>query len=987
MAFQNLSIKTKAVAVIMLTSIIALLLTAAAFTVYDLMTYKQTMIRHLSVTADIVAGESDLALHLNDPDNGLEILAALRGDPHIWSAALYDREGHLFAWYPTNQPASGFPAAPKSGGLQSEGHCLAIYTPVIREGARIGTLFVNSDLSGLSERLRLYAGIAVLVLVCSALVALALATQLQRGMTQPVLALAETSKKVAEKGDYSLRARKLSGDELGYLTDAFNQMLGRIEQQTVAVRDSEQRKSAILDSALDCIITMDQDGRIVDFNAAAERTFGYKREEIFGKTVGDTIVPERLRDAHRKGLARLKSTGQGPILGRRVEMPALRADGSEFPTELAIASTALEGGKLFFTAYLRDVSERKRAEEAVSFLAAIVESSDDAVVGKDLRGTVVSWNAGAERMFGHTAAEMVGQSIMRIISPDRPEEEPRLLDNVRSGATRHLETVRIHKDGHPVQVSLTISPIKSAAGEVIGLSSIARDVTERKRAQAALESQAAVLREQAQMLDLANVLARDLDNRIILWNTGMEKMYGWTKGEALGKISHELLKTESSQPFEAIREVLFKEGQWEGEFTHTRKDGKRVTVASQWVLHKDDRGRPAAILEINNDITERKRAEQDVQRSEAQLRLVWENALDGMRLIDGQGTIRLVNEAYCHLVQKPREELEGKPLWTLYQPEHAEEIMRQHQQRFAERSVPRHYETEVTLWNGKRLFIELSNSFLDVEGGEPLLVTVFRDISDRKRAEEEVRQLNEQLERRVQERTAELTVANRELEAFTYSVAHDLRAPLRHIDAFSRIVYEDFAADLPPEAKSYLENIRNGSRNMSHLVDDLLNLARVGRQELKRQPVPLGPLVAEVMAELKRETEGRPIEWRIEALPIIECDSGLMKQVFANLLSNAVKYTRPRQVAVIEVGQRQMNGQTAIFVRDNGVGFNMKYADKLFGVFQRLHRAEQFEGTGVGLATVERIVRKHGGKVWAEAAVEQGATFYFTVAAGASNGS
>ena len=167
---------------------------------------------------------------------------------------------------------------------------------------------------------------------------------------------------------------------------------------------------------------------------------------------------------------------------------------------------------------------------------------------------------------------------------------------------------------------------------------------------------------------------------------------------------------------------------------------------------------------------------------------------------------------------------------------------------------------------------------------------------------------------------------------------------------------------------------------MSLLVDDLLNLSRVGRQELRRQPTPLGRLVDEVLADLKLETTGRKLEWHIEPLPAIECDPGLMKQVFANLLSNAVKYTRPRPVAVIEVGCRRMNGDTAVFVRDNGVGFNMKYADKLFGVFQRFHRAEEFEGTGVGLATVDRIVRKHGGHIWAEAAVDKGATFYFTVA-------
>jgi PAS domain S-box-containing protein len=333
----------------------------------------------------------------------------------------------------------------------------------------------------------------------------------------------------------------------------------------------------------------------------------------------------------------------------------------------------------------------------------------------------------------------------------------------------------------------------------------------------------------------------------------MEKMYGWTKKEALGKVAHQLLRTEFPQPHGVLRANLLERGQWEGELIHFRKDGQRITVASQWVLHTDAAGRPAAILEINNDITERKSAE------------------------------------------------------------------------------------------------------------------------------EQILKLNTELEQRVQERTAELTSANRELEAFTYSVAHDLRAPLRHIDAFTKILHEDFAASLPQEAQRYLEKICNGSRNMSRLVDDLLNLARVGRQELRRQSTSLNTLIGEVLTDLKRETEGRNIEWHINPLPMVEADSGLLKQVFANLLANAAKYTRPRQVAIVEVGSIQKNGDLAVFVRDNGVGFNMKYADKLFGVFQRLHRPEEFEGTGVGLATVERIIRRHGGSVWAEAAVGQGATFYFTL--------
>ena len=362
-----------------------------------------------------------------------------------------------------------------------------------------------------------------------------------------------------------------------------------------------------------------------------------------------------------------------------------------------------------------------------AFLSSIVESSDDAIIGKDLTGKVVSWNAGAQRMFGYDAGEIVGASIEILLAPDRPDEEQRILENVKRGETHVYETVRMRKDGRPVNVSLAVSPIRDAHGNVVGVSSIARDITERKR------------------------------------------------------------------------------------------------------------------------------------------------------------------------------------------------------------------------------------------------------------AEEQILKLNAELEHRVQMRTAELTAANQELEAFTYSVAHDLRAPLRHIDAFTRILQEDFAGTFPPEAAQLLATIRHGSENMSHLVNDLLNLAHVGRQEMKKERISLNPIIDEVIGELHRETHGRHIEWQIAQLPLVNGDPGLLKQVFANLFSNAVKYTRPRKNAIIEIGLRMMNDEPVIFVRDNGVGFNMKYADKLFGVFQRLHRAEEFEGTGVGLAIVERVVKRHGGHIWAESEVGKGATFYFTL--------
>jgi signal transduction histidine kinase/GAF domain-containing protein len=228
---------------------------------------------------------------------------------------------------------------------------------------------------------------------------------------------------------------------------------------------------------------------------------------------------------------------------------------------------------------------------------------------------------------------------------------------------------------------------------------------------------------------------------------------------------------------------------------------------------------------------------------------------------------------------------------------------------------------------------------------------------------------------------AELAASVKELEAFTYSVSHDLRAPLRHISGFSKLLAEEHGASLGPEAQHHLRRIQEGTRSMGMLVDDLLNLARVGRGDLSLQFSGLKSIVDEVIAELAPEWEGREIEWKIGHLSSVECDAGLMKQVFQNLLSNAVKFTRPRGQTTIEVGQTDQEGTPVVFVRDNGVGFNMKYADKLFGVFQRLHRTEEFEGTGVGLATVQRIVQKHGGRIWVDAELDKGATFYFTLGA------
>ncbi|TLY36622.1 MAG: PAS domain S-box protein [Nitrospirae bacterium] len=384
--------------------------------------------------------------------------------------------------------------------------------------------------------------------------------------------------------------------------------------------------------------------------------------------------------------------------------------------------------------------------------------------------------------------------------------------------------------------------------------------------------------------------------------------------------------------------------------------------------------RAQQIQEANNqlqrELDARKRAEAALQKSEEGFRAVAETATEAIVSADKRGHITYFNPGAERIFGYAARDVIGSPL-TLLMPQRFHEAHRQGLSRFLStgqaRVIGRTVELVGQRKEGTEFPLELSLASWKA-GGETYFTGILRDITERKRLEQEV-----------QQRSAAFEAANKELEAFSYSVSHDLRAPLRAIDGFSRILLEDHIAHLPADAQRYLHAVRNNSQQMGRLIDDLLTFARLSRQPLSKQLVRPADLVQQCVEELRAEQQGRRVEMAIGDLPACQADPALLKQVWLNLISNALKYTRKQEMAVIAVGCQEQDSATAYFVRDNGVGFDMRYADKLFGVFQRLHRAEEYAGTGVGLAIVQRIIHRHGGRVWAEAAVNHGATFYFTL--------
>jgi PAS domain S-box-containing protein len=385
--------------------------------------------------------------------------------------------------------------------------------------------------------------------------------------------------------------------------------------------------------------------------------------------------------------------------------------------------------------------------------------------------------------------------------------------------------------------------------------------------------------------------------------------------------------------------------------------------------------------EAQREIAERESIEEELRRSEDRFRLLVQNSSDIISVFDAHGVVLYQSPSIERVLGYTPYDRLGQSLLTSPLI-HPDDVERKRNFFDAARANP---DTNVTAefrlrhFDGTWRHIEAVGFNLLHDPIVRGIIANYRDITDRKRREQEIRRLNEKLEQRIRERTAQLAEANRELESFSYSVSHDLRAPLRHIGGFAEMLKQRSASALDETSQRYLKTILESVEHAGALIDDLLAFSRMGRVEKRDAVVDMNRLVREAVSDLKLETAGRDVIWKIGALPEIRADPSMLRLVVRNLLENAVKYTRPRDPAVIEVGCTDGERETVFFVHDNGVGFEVEYADRLFGVFQRLHSAEEFEGIGIGLANVRRIVNRHGGRTWARGEVGKGASFYFSL--------
>ncbi len=695
---------------------------------------------------------------------------------------------------------------------------------------------------------------------------------------------------------------------------------------------------------------------------------------------------EKVNNAYTESLKSKQPYG----IGHRLLMKDGRI---KYVTEKCETYYAEDGRPLRSVGTVQDITESKQAEEALRreqmLMSRIMETSPVGIAVVNKRGQISFANPQAEKILGLNK-EQITQ-----LSYNAPEWHSAAIDGgpfadeeqpfSRVMATRlpvfDVQHAIVWPDGHRVLLSINGAPILDAQGEIEAVVFAIEDITRRRLAEEELRASERSLIEAQRIAHLGS-WHMDLATNEVFWSEELYKIYGFDPALP-PPLYTESMKLFTPESWERLSSSIARAAEtgvsYELELETVSKDGGKGWMLALGELVRDARGAAVGVRGVVMDITERKRMEAKLVEREYQFRTLAENSPDVIVRYDRQGRRIYVNPEFERVNHLTAQQVIGKTpteLSTELKPkadEFTEKLM-------AAMASGRAVKVDLSwLKDGKRIcwFVRVVPEF-DAYGKVMSALTIWSDISERKQAEEEIRTLNRELEQRVAARTADLEAANKELEAFSYSVSHDLRTPLRAIDGFSGMLLEDYAGKLDEEGKRLLNVVRDNTIRMGQLIDDILKFSRTGRLEISFSEIDMEKLAREVGAELQPAAGGN-LQVEIAAIPASSGDRSMLRQVFVNLLSNAIKFSRIREIAVIQVGGFIEGGEAIYFVKDNGVGFDMQYAGKLFGVFQRLHGMDEFEGTGIGLAIVKRIVARHGGRVWSEGKVGEGATFYFSL--------